>query len=793
MLHASDPASPSLFVPPQAFDTFVLERPLGLGGMGHVYLAHDRALDRAVALKFIAAAQPTSAERDRFLAEARAIARVNHPNVVSIYRIGEVEGRPYIAYELVQGQSLDRLALPLAWETVLRLSVGIAAGLAAVYEEGILHRDLKPGNVMLSERGEVKLIDFGLAKVTVLDPSEGAAPSAAPAVPAEPADREPLPPVAIPSGAASSSSAETIPPDPQPPMLSAALAVVRALADTRHAESLTVTGHIVGTPAYLAPELWVGEPATPRSDVYAFGVLMYELLVGAAPDAGLRGEALARARIDHDLPPMQGQRGDLPQSFADVIDRCLRRDPRERFASAGELLAELDSIRQVFLPVSARIDVVQVDQERVAVAASFSRVRRQADSFTTALYDRLFALAPSVRPLFPSDLTAQRNKLVHTLELAVHGLSDPEYLVPRLEELGRRHVPYGAKEEHFAVLEQALLFALAAHDESAWDASLERAWRRGFAFIESAMRRGMAAEKAIASSVRPRNVADADSPRPSEPPRTRYAMNGDLSLAYQILGDGPVDLVLLLGWITHVELSFQHAAFASFLRRLAAGVRVTLFDKRGTGMSDRALESATIDDRIDDLRAVIAASGARRAVVMGVAEGAAIAALYAARHPEAVRGLVLYGAGARLLASAEYPPGLPEAFFESAEQQIRERWGEALFLDLEAPSCAADQEFADWRARYLRMAASPGNALAMLRANARIDLRDALASIGAPTLLLHRRGDRVAPIGGARFLAERIARARLVEIAGDDHLPFVGDVEPLLAEIASFLAALPPE
>ena len=555
--------------PPASFDQFVIERELGKGGMGRVFRARDTTLDRPVALKFIAAADPSAQARARFLVEARAIAKLSHPNVVAVYRVGEVQERPYIAYEFVSGQSLDRLTLPLPWETTLRLAVGLAAGLDAAHREGILHRDIKPSNVVLSERGEIKLLDFGLAKLKgVIDESP------------EP-ELQPAP--SVPGG--------------EP----------RAKSITAQTRNITRQGTIMGTPAYLAPELWWGEAASPRSDIWALGLVLHELLIGTLPHAALEGERMTFAIVERDMPSVHKLRPEVPASLSDIIDRCLRREASERFPSATELAKALDEVRTVFLPLTGALGAVQLEPERLAVAASLARMSSRMRTLTKRLYERLFAEHPALRVLFPDDLSALQDKLAHALNLSIDGLADPERLAPVLEDLGRRHARYGVVGEHFDALRIALLGALEEVDAADWNPTLERGWKRAYAFISGAMRRGLVVEQktVMSSPALPRRLTrDA-----SDVPRTRYAPCGELSIAYQVFGSGPVDLVVMLGWVSHLELMWQHPSLSSFLHRLGRFARVIVFDKRGTGMSDRAFESMTAEDRIADLEAVLDAAG----------------------------------------------------------------------------------------------------------------------------------------------------------------------------------------
>jgi formylglycine-generating enzyme required for sulfatase activity/predicted Ser/Thr protein kinase len=281
------------WTPPGEFEEYRLVRLLGQGGMGSVWLAEDRVLGRLVAIKWIARAEPSARARERFAREARAAARLQHVNVVSVYRYGETGGRPYLVSEYIRGESLDKLAKPVRWERVLELGRSLARGLAAAHRHGIVHRDIKPSNAILSEDGEVKLVDFGLAYIETEDSS-----------------------AATPSPRAS------------------------------------------GTPAYMAPEVRHGQAATRRSDVYQVGGILFELLTGKGPAIDTGKGAAPTISISDDTretqDPASGESPAAPllrdllssegASFAAVVDRCLRIEPRDRFASGEELCAALEQL-----------------------------------------------------------------------------------------------------------------------------------------------------------------------------------------------------------------------------------------------------------------------------------------------------------------------------------------------------------------------------------------------------------------------------------------------------------------
>ncbi|MFL5820547.1 MAG: alpha/beta fold hydrolase [Solirubrobacteraceae bacterium] len=274
------------------------------------------------------------------------------------------------------------------------------------------------------------------------------------------------------------------------------------------------------------------------------------------------------------------------------------------------------------------------------------------------------------------------------------------------------------------------------------------------------------------------------------PAKTSYAKNGEVSLAYQVVGDGPRDLLLTTGWVLPMESFWEDAAYVSFIERLATFSRVILWDKRGTGVSDRVTpaELPTLEERMEDMTAVLDAAAAPRAALVGLSEGAMMSAVFAAIHPERVTDLVLYG-GWAATTSDDDCPGLMEA--EAGQDFIEGvgiAWGEVGgLLQLWAPSVAEDTRMRDWWNRSLMSGASPGAAVAWLRMTARMDVRRALPSISVPTLVLHRRDDRIVPAENGTYLAEHIAQAKHVELPGEDHLWWVGDADSLLDEIEEFL------
>ena len=271
-------------------------------------------------------------------------------------------------------------------------------------------------------------------------------------------------------------------------------------------------------------------------------------------------------------------------------------------------------------------------------------------------------------------------------------------------------------------------------------------------------------------------------------PETRFARNGDVRIAYQVVeqegGDGPLDLILVPGLVSHLDLVWEEPLHAGFIRALAAIGRVILFDKRGTGLSDRDVAPPDLHTRMDDVRAVMDAAGASRPVMLGISEGGMMSLAFAAAHPRQLRALVLYGAFAQSPTRA-WPAHQVETRFDLVERA----WGAQMMPPSVAPSMANDQEFRRGWGRFERKSATAAMARALLRLSRDADVGPLLAGIRVPVLLLHRSGDRRVEIANSRALAARIPGARLVELPGDDHLPHVGDSARLVAEIAAFAAA----
>ena len=275
-------------------------------------------------------------------------------------------------------------------------------------------------------------------------------------------------------------------------------------------------------------------------------------------------------------------------------------------------------------------------------------------------------------------------------------------------------------------------------------------------------------------------------------PETRYAKSGEVNIAYQVVGDGQFDLVYVPGWISNIELMWEEPSHAHLLRRLASFSRVILFDKRGTGLSDPVPVDRlpTLEQRMDDVRAVMDAAESERAAIFGSSEGGLMSVLFAATYPERTRALVTLGIYAKRLWSEDYRwAPTPEA--RAAEIEWIERtWGGEMDISQLAPS--ADEAFKRRAVAYFRRSASPGAAVALLRMNSQIDVREVLPTIQVPTLVLQRVDDRDVDVEEGRWIAAQIPGAKYVELEGDDHLIWSGDVDAVVDEVEEFLTGIRP-
>jgi pimeloyl-ACP methyl ester carboxylesterase/class 3 adenylate cyclase len=277
-------------------------------------------------------------------------------------------------------------------------------------------------------------------------------------------------------------------------------------------------------------------------------------------------------------------------------------------------------------------------------------------------------------------------------------------------------------------------------------------------------------------------------------PETRYTKSGDVNVAYQVVGSGPIDLLFGAGWVANIELMWEEPMYARFLERLASFARLIVFDKRGTGLSDRVPPDAmpTLEERTDDIRAVLDAVGSERAAIFGVSESGNMSILFAATYPQRTSALITFAAFAKRLRSPDYPwaPTLEErlAWVDAVERD----WGKLGDLGTIAPSLKDDKRLLEWFSAFRRRSASPGAARALALMNSYIDIRGVLPSVSVPTLVMHRVGDLDVSIENGRYLAAHIPGAKFVELPGVDHIPWIGDSDRVIEEAQEFLTGTPP-
>ena len=276
-------------------------------------------------------------------------------------------------------------------------------------------------------------------------------------------------------------------------------------------------------------------------------------------------------------------------------------------------------------------------------------------------------------------------------------------------------------------------------------------------------------------------------------PQTRYALSGEVSIAYQVFGEGGLDLVLAMPWVSNLDLQWESPLLSHFFGRLGAFARVIVFDRRGVGLSDPVGGVATLEERMDDIRAVMDAAGSERAALLGMSEGATACMLFAATYPERTSALLLWGAMARSTAAEDYPwAASKEALIEAEVELIGPLWGQGATIDIFSPSLADDPKAREFYGRIERGAGSPLRAWQIMNMFLETDVRGALPLIQVPTLVMHRRHDHAVNVRASRWLAEQISGSRYVEFEGVDHFAWVGDAEAPLATIEEFITGVRP-
>ena len=276
-------------------------------------------------------------------------------------------------------------------------------------------------------------------------------------------------------------------------------------------------------------------------------------------------------------------------------------------------------------------------------------------------------------------------------------------------------------------------------------------------------------------------------------PETRYARSGGVHIAYQVFGEGDLDLVLVPGFVTHVELVWEHEPAARILEGLASFARVISFDRRGSGLSDPVSDAPTLEQRMDDVRAVMDAAASERAALVGLSEGVPMSILFAATYPQRVHALVCSGGMARSTYADDYPWAVPaEALVEAGLELILPHWGDGSLIEVVAPSQADDPQSRAFFGRMQRATASPGMMTALARMFLDVDVRDVVPTVHAPALVIHRVHDRLVNVRHGRWLAEHLPNARLVELPGGDHFPWYEGADEWLGEVQEFLTGSRP-
>ena len=707
---------------------------IGRGGMGVVYKAEDPRLGRFVALKFLPPHLVANERaKQRFLAEARAASALDHPNICTIHDIGRTaEGRMFFAMAYYDGDTVAERVRQgeLSIEEALRITLDVSRGLAHAHEAGVIHRDIKPSNILLTTKGLVKILDFGLAKRD-LDPVS----------------------------------------DP----------------NTR-----------IGTVAYMSPEQASGAKVDARTDLWALGVTLYEMIVGRPPFRGEYTEAIIYAILNEEPERLIGLRTDLPLEVERIVFHSLVKAAADRYQHADEFGADLEKAlrsSQSSLPSLSSFTSRSSTGPSIAVLPLLNVNRDEESEFFSAGVTE--------------DITSALTKVPGLRVAAYNSTLRFKDLTPDLRDVGRElgveNVLVGSVRRVGKQLRITVRLSNIAGGHDVWSERYDRVLEDVFEVqdeISQAVARRLTEQVAPSDETgesfvermptrsgrvthQSTTVRVGKTPTPGTEhgePEIRYCGRSDgVRLAYSVCGSGPV-LVMPPGWVSHLREAWRDDRRRAFYERLAADHTLVLYDKHGTGLSDRDRTSFSLEAELADLRAVIEHLGLERVAFLGISQGGAVAIAYAIERPERVSHLVLVGAYAHGAKIAR------PAIRNSMLLLVRENWGvgSKALADIFMPG--ADAQAAEAFARLQRASAGAEMARRLLELVYGIDLRDKLTNVRTPTLVVHREEDRAIPYPLALELARLIPHARLVSLPGRSHFPWLEDAAAILRSVREFLA-----